>query len=77
MGDAISLASALAAFLFVIVLSTDALGYIDPGTGSYVLQLLIAGLIGSLFVVKVFWKNIKGFVGNLFSRSPKADDDSK
>ncbi len=36
-------------------------GYIDPGSGSLIFQLLIAGLAGSLYAVKVFWKQIKTF----------------
>jgi hypothetical protein len=39
--------------------------YVDPGTGSYVIQLLIAGLAGIAFAIKIYWGRIKG----LFSRS--------
>ncbi len=35
-----------------------ALAYIDPGTGSYVLQLIIAALVGASFTIKIFWKKI-------------------
>jgi hypothetical protein len=34
--------------------------YVDPGTGSYVLQLLLAAFFGLLFTVKIFWAKIKG-----------------
>ena len=44
--------------------------YIDPGTGSFMIQLLIGGLLGSLFVVKMFWRQITGFVRGLFGRKP-------
>lgn len=47
--------------------------YLDPGTGSYVLQLLIAALLGAAFAVKVFWLRIKGFFANLISKKPKDD----
>jgi hypothetical protein len=33
--------------------------YLDPGTGSYLFQILIAGLVGGLFAVKIFWARIK------------------
>ena len=36
------------------------LSYLDPGTGSFIIQLLIGGLLSSLFLVKVFWKRIAG-----------------
>ncbi len=47
--------------------------YLDPGSGSFLIQLLIAGLVGAGFIVKVYWKKIKGF----FSRSvtKKENDD--
>jgi hypothetical protein len=48
--------------------------YLDPGSGSFLIQLLIAGLVGAGFLVKVYWKKIKG----LFNRSAsKKDDDSE
>jgi hypothetical protein len=40
--------------------------YLDPGTGSIILQVLIAGLCGGLFAIKLFWRQIKTFFKNLF-----------
>lgn len=40
--------------------------YLDPGSGSFLLQLLIAGLVGSAFIVKAFW----GKITALFKRKP-------
>ena len=34
--------------------------YLDPGFGSMVLQLVLAGLLGIGVFIRVFWKNIKG-----------------
>jgi hypothetical protein len=48
-------------------LATSAAGYIDPGTGSYVLQIAIAFLVGLAFSVKVFWKKISAFLRKTFS----------
>lgn len=42
-----------------------AYAYLDPGTGSFILQTLIAALFGALFVLKSYWLRIKGwFFGN-------------
>jgi hypothetical protein len=35
--------------------------YLDPGSGSYLLQLLIAALVGSAFMLRTFWSRIKSF----------------
>ena len=47
--------------------------YIDPGTGSLIIQVLIASFVGALFVIKVYWKKVKAFVNNLFSKARKGN----
>lgn len=47
-----------------------ALAYVDPGTGSYVIQLLIAAFIGISFSIKIFWKKIV----RLFSKKSRPDE---
>ncbi len=34
--------------------------YLDPGTGSFVFQMIIAGVVGGLYTIKTYWRNIKG-----------------
>ena len=51
----------------------DAHAYFDPGTGSMVLQLLIASLLGFLFTLKTYWEKIKNFVKNLFEKNSTDD----
>lgn len=40
--------------------------YLDPGTGSYLFQLIIAALIGGLFTIKLFWQKIISFFKKMF-----------
>jgi hypothetical protein len=42
--------------------------YIDPGTGSLVIQLILGILFGGLVALKLFWANVRRFFGRLFSR---------
>ena len=51
----------------------DAHFYIDPGTGSLILQVLIASFIGGLFLIKVYWGKVKAFFKNLFLRGGKGN----
>ena len=44
-----------------LVMPRRSLAYIDPGTGSYMLQMLIALAVGGAFAVKLFWRRIVGF----------------
>jgi len=42
--------------------------YLDPGTGSYILQILIAGLMSALFIIKPILRRIKLFIAKLFGK---------
>jgi len=56
--------------VFVAVAFTqNSFSYIDPGTGSYIFQMLIAGFLGALFALKIFWSRVKLFFMNIFSKS--------
>ena len=62
-------------YLFIItqslLLTTD-MGrnqYLDPGSGSYLLQLLLAALLGSAFLIKTYWKKIKQTIRRIFTKS--------
>lgn len=50
-------------FAFALDLSTPALAYLDPGTGSMILQLLLGGVAGALVIGKLYWQRLKGFFG--------------
>lgn len=41
------------------LLPTDCDGYLDPGSGSYILQVAMAGLLGAAFALKSSWLSIK------------------
>jgi len=42
---------------------THVLVYIDPGTGSIILQALVASVVGAAIAVKLFWHRILKFLG--------------
>jgi len=48
--------------------------YLDPGSGSYLLQLLIASLLGGAFLIRLFWGRIRAFFVRLFSRRSGDDE---
>ena len=52
----------------LFLLPNVAHAYLDPGTGSYVLQLALAAIVGTLFALRLFWTRIKAFFKNLLSR---------
>jgi hypothetical protein len=46
------------------------LPYLDPGTGSFLLQILIAAGMSVLFVIGVFRKKLAAFFSRLLGRKP-------
>ena len=53
----------------LIITSKGAYAYIDPGTGSYVLQVVAASVLAGLFIIKSTWQNIRKSVGKLFGKN--------
>lgn len=50
--------------LFGVLAPNQAHAYLDPGTGSMILQGLAAGLVAVL----AFWSRIKGMIRNFFNK---------
>ena len=49
--------------------------YLDPGSGSFLIQLLLAALLGGAFAVKIYWKKIMAFVTGKKDDSPRPSDE--
>lgn len=50
--------------------------YIDPGTGSIIIQVLIGSIIGGLAIIGVYRMRVKIFLHNLFKKR-KGDEESE
>jgi hypothetical protein len=48
------------AFCFVSVPAANA--YVDPGTGSFVFQAIVGGILAVGLAIKMFWRRILAFV---------------
>ena len=46
-------------FTFGELFVSNAFAYIDPGTGSMILQSLIGALVGVGIILKIYWTKIK------------------
>ena len=66
--EMVKLTIALLLNFSVFLIPEPAFAYLDPGTGSYIFQVLVATLIGGLFTIKMYWQKIKDFFGGLFSK---------
>ncbi len=54
------------------MIDVTVLAYLDPGTGSMVLQLLVGGILGGAFLIKLQWLRIK----SLFKRDKSGSGES-
>ncbi|KKU87299.1 MAG: hypothetical protein UY16_C0031G0003 [Candidatus Gottesmanbacteria bacterium GW2011_GWA2_47_9] len=69
----------LLSFLLVPAYSKKVNAYLDPGTGSYLFQILLGVFFGGLFSIKFFWKKIKTFFYKKFflPHTSKSDESLK
>lgn len=54
-----------------LLLADNAYAYLNLGSGSYIIQIAIAAVLGTLVTLKVFWSNVKEFFKGLFSTKKK------
>jgi hypothetical protein len=56
-----ALTGALLAAMIMLVSSFDGTlyAYLDPGTGSIVIQAVIAGIVGALAIVRLYWHKLR------------------
>jgi len=63
-------------FLVYLMFPQTAYAYLDPGTGSYLLQVGLAVLLGASFAIKIYWRKIRASLANLFSKRKKDEKNS-
>tara|TARA_B100000787_G_scaffold5257_1_gene3957 strand:- start:1554 stop:1766 length:213 start_codon:yes stop_codon:yes gene_type:complete len=63
----------ITSFIFVIFISNNAFAYLDPGTGSIILQALVGAIAAGATYCSMYWQKIKSF----FNKRQKKDKDHK
>jgi hypothetical protein len=59
-----------------LVTTNNAYAYLDPGTGSYILQIVIGGIAGAMVAAKMFFSHIRLFFAGLFQGKRASDSTS-
>ena len=62
------LSGAMCAFPSNKLNESKILAYLDPGTGSLIIQAIIAGLVGFGFFIKIYWHKIAEVLKKFFTR---------
>ena len=50
--------------------------YIDPGSGSYLIQVIIAAVLGTLFFFKNLWWKFRSLFSRKKQEPPKNDNEN-
>ena len=50
---------------------TNVHAYLDPGTGSFIIQVVIAVLAGISFTLKIYWKKTVVWLSKIFKTKNK------
>jgi hypothetical protein len=56
-------------FLIFFGLYGNAYAYLDMGTGSYILQAILAGVFTGFYFVKLYWVKLTYFISKIFKRN--------
>jgi len=60
-------------FLLLLVF-TDAVAYLDPGTGSMLLQVILGGIAAVGVAIKLYWHKLRAAFG--IAKKEEAEDES-
>lgn len=62
-------------FVLLLIASHDAHAYLDPGSGSYFFQVVLATFVSAFVAVKLYWGRIVSFVARRFSGPSSPEDE--
>ena len=64
----------LTVFCVLVLLSNPAYAYLDPGTGSMLIQGLLAAIAAASVTIGIFWRRLRSFFGRKNTKGNGSDD---
>ena len=58
-------------FLYFFLFTSSAHAYLDPGTGSIILQAIVGAFAAFLSTLYIFWEKVKIFFRKVFKKKNK------
>lgn len=65
------------AVVLLLLMFTDAVAYLDPGTGSMLLQVILGGIAAVGVAVKLYWHKLRAAFGVAKKEEPDEDADDE
>ena len=63
--------------IFIVLNPSFAYAYLDPGTGSIILQAIIGVIAASLTAISIYWEKFKSIISKIFMRNKKQENKDK
>jgi hypothetical protein len=60
--------------IFLLLVITDAVAYLDPGTGSMLLQVILGGVAAVAVAIKLYWHKLRAAMG--MAKKQDTEDES-
>ena len=60
-------------FIFIIFLNNKAFAYLDPGTGSIILQSILGIIAAVVSYGAIYWQKVKNFFNKKNKKNDKGD----
>jgi hypothetical protein len=60
--------------IFLLLMFTDAVAYLDPGTGSMLLQVILGGIAAVGVAIKLYWHKLRAAFG--MAKKEETEDES-
>ena len=60
--------------ILLLLIFTDAVAYLDPGTGSMLLQVILGGIAAVGVAIKLYWHKLRAAFG--MAKKEETDDES-
>ena len=63
--------------IFILLKPTYSYAYLDPGTGSIILQAIIGFIAAGVTAISIYWAKFKSLFAKIFGRNKKPEDTGK
>ena len=61
----------LTCIVTLIIFPTKAFAYLDPGTGSIILQAILGFIAATITTISIYWTKFKSLISKLFNKKEK------
>ncbi len=63
--------------VFILLIPTKAFAYLDPGTGSIILQAILGFIAAAVASISIYWTKFKIFLNKIFKKKIDKSDKNK